>query len=227
MTDTRHRRHRLGRPFLATTALVWMSACSVAARQAPSPQPLESPASLEALDAPPVLRAGDVLHIQVWRQEEYSGEFEITGDGRIGHPLYREIKAADREVTDVEEDLHVLLTRYLGEPNFVAEGFFRVAVGGEVRSPDIYPLTAQTTIARAIAQAGGPTQRARVDRVILRRDGQPYVVDLTSPDVRLWDLEVRSGDEIVVERRVDVFREYVAPSAAVVAAIAAVLRLII
>lgn len=227
MTDAIHSRSGLVRPILTVTMLVWVSASSVAARQSPSPQPLESPESLEALDTPPVLRAGDVLHIQVWRQAEYSGEFEITGDGRIGHPLYREIQAAGREVADVEEDLHVLLTRYLGEPNFLAEGFFRVAVGGEVRAPDIYALTAQTTIARAIAQAGGPTQRGRVDRVILRRDGDAHVVDLTNPDVRLWDLEVRSGDEIVVERRVDVFREYVAPSAAIVAAVAAVLRLII
>lgn len=214
------------RLLLSATALAWVSASPVAGRQAPTPQPLESPSSLASSDTPPVLQPGDVLHIQVWRQEEYSGEFEITGDGMIGHPLYRQIKAAGRELADVEEDLHILLTRYLGEPSFVVEGFVRVAVGGEVHSPNVYPLTTQTSIAGAIAQAGGPTQRGRVDRVILRRAGQPYVVDLTNPDVRLWDLEVRSGDEIVVERRVDVFREYVAPSAAIVGAVAAVLRLI-
>lgn len=227
VTDATRSRSRLVRLFLTATALVWVSGCSAAVRQTPSPRPLASPSSLTTFDTPPLLQPGDVLHVQVWRQEEYSGEFEITGDGVIGHPLYGRIKAAGREVADVEEDLHILLTRYLGEPSFLVEGFFRVAVGGEVRSPDIYALTGQTTIARAIAQAGGPSQRGRVDRVILRRDGQPYVVDLTDPDVRLWDLEVRSGDEIVVERRVDVFREYVAPSAAIVAAIAAVLRLII
>lgn len=227
MTDAIRNRSRLTRLLLMMTALFWASVGFAAAQQTEQPQPVESASAVAAFDRPPVLQPGDMLHIQVWRQPEYSGEFEVTSNGMIGHPLYREINAAGREVADVEEDLHVLLTRYLGEPNFVVEGFFRVAVGGEVRSPDIYPLPAQTTIARAIAQAGGPTQRARVDRVILRRAGQPYVVDLTSPDVRQWDLKVRSGDEIVVERRVDVFREYVAPSAAVVAAIAAVLRLII
>lgn len=218
--------YRIIRAFLTAAALLWASASVVAARQTPSPQPL-GPDAATAIGTAPVLQPGDMLHIQVWRQPEYSGEFEITSDGMIGHPLYRQIKAAGREVADVEEDLHVLLTRFLGEPSFVVEGSFRVAVGGEVRSPDVYPMTAQTTITDAIAQAGGPTPRARVERVILRRDGQSYVVDLTSPDIRLWDLKVRSGDEIVVERRVDVFREYVAPSAAVVGALAAVLRLII
>lgn len=227
MTDALRGRSRLVRPFLTAMALAWAGTGSVAARQDPSPRPLHSDPALAAFDAPPVFQAGDVLRIQVWRQPEYSGEFKITSDGMVGHPLYRQIKAAGRGVIDVEEDLHILLTRYLGEPNSVVEGLFRVAVGGEVRSPDVYPLTEETTITGAIAQAGGPTQRARVDRVILRRDGRQLVLDLTSPDVRLRDLEVRSGDEIVVERRVDVFREYVAPSAAIVAAIAAVLRLII
>lgn len=227
MVDAVRSRSRLARLLVTVAALLCASTSSLAARQIPSPRPLGSPSSLAALDTPPVLQPGDMIHIQVWRQQEYSGEFNITDDGMIGHSLYRQIKAAGRELADVEEDLHILLTRYLGEPSFLVEAFFRVAVGGEVRSPDIYSLTAQTTIARAIAQAGGPTQRGRVDRVILRRADQPYVVDLTSPDVRLWALEVRSGDEIVIERRVDVFREYVAPSAAIVGAIAAVLRLII
>lgn len=213
--------------FLTTLALLGASNGSAAARQRPSPQTLESDSARAAFETPPVLQPGDMLHIQVWRQPEYSGEFKIMSNGAIGHPLYRGIKAADREVADVEEDLHVLLTRYLGEPSFVLEGLVRVAVGGEVRSPGIYSLPTQTSVTGAIAQAGGPTQRARVEQVILRRAGQSYVMDLTSPDVRLSDLEVRSGDEIVIERRVDVFREYVAPSAAVVAAIAAVLRLII
>lgn len=227
-TDASRRRSRFVRLFLTVGALLWTSACSMTARQTPSsPQPLRSDAALAAVETSPALQLGDILRIQVWRQPEYSGEFKIMSDGRIGHPLYREIEAAGREVTDVEEDLHGLLTRYLGEPNFVVEGLVRVAVGGEVRSPSVYSLTTRTSIAGAIAQAGGPTERGQLDEVILRRAGQSYVVDLTNPDVRLSDLEVRSGDEIVIERRVDVFRQYVAPSAAIVGAIAAVIRLII
>lgn len=225
MTEALSTRSRRTLQFLTATALMWLSVGPVGAQE--KARPLDSDSVLAVFNTAPILQPGDMLQIEVWRQPEYSGEFEITGDGMIAHPLYRQVKAAGREVSDVEEDLHVLLTRYLGEPSFLVEGFFRVAVGGEVRTPDIYPLMAQATIARAIALAGGPTQRARVDRVILRRNGQPFVVDLTSPDARLWDLEVRSGDEIIVERRVDVFREFVAPSAAVVGAIAAVLRLII
>lgn len=225
MIDALRSRTRLVRSVLSALTLAGVSAGPVAARQ--DPTPLDSDASLTAFDTPSVLQPGDMLHLQVWRQPEYTGEFEITADGMIGHPLYRQVKAAGREVSAVEEDLHVLLTRYLGEPSFVVEGLVRVAVGGEVRSPNVYSMTTRTSITGAIAQAGGPNQRGRMDRVILRREGQPYVVDLTTPDIDLRDLEVRSGDEIVVERRVDVFREYVAPSAAIVGAIAAVLRLAI
>lgn len=227
MNDVMLSRSRLARLVLTTVALVWTVTGSASALQDAPAQTLGSKSSLARFDTPAFLQPGDLLQIEVWRQTEYSGQFEITADGTIGHPLYRQIRAAGREVADIEEDLHILLTRYLGEPSFLVEGYFRVAVGGEVRAPDVYSLNAQSTIARAIAEAGGPTQRGRVDRVTLLRDGQSHVVDLTDPGARLSDLQVRSGDAIVVERRVDLFREYVAPSAAVVAAIAAVLRLVI
>lgn len=183
------------------------------------------PAGAQSLDRPPVLRAGDLIQIQVWRQPEYSGEFEITSEGTIVHPLYRELEVAGRGIADIEGDIYAFLGQYVEEPNFVVEVFFPVPVGGEVRQPDIYSLRPRATVARAIAIAGGPTRRSRLDRVILRRSGQEHVIDLTSPDLHLRDLEIRSGDEIVVERRVDIFREYVAPAASVVGALAAVLRL--
>lgn len=183
------------------------------------------PAAAQSLDSPPVLRAGDVVQIQVWRQPEYSGEFEITSEGTIVHPLYSELKVAGREIADIEGDLYAFLGQYVEEPNFVVEVFFPVPVGGEVRLPDIYRLRPRATVARVIAIAGGPTRRGRLDRVILRRNGQSHVIDVTDPDIQLRDLEIRSGDEIVVERRVDVFREYIAPTASIVGALAAVLRL--
>ncbi len=179
------------------------------------------------LDVPPVLGAGDLIHIQVWRQPEFSGEFEVSGDGTIAHPLYRQIRAAGRLVHEVEADVRAFLTQYLEAPNFVVEGFFRIGVAGEVRQADVYPLRPETTITRALAVAGGPTERANLRRVAVRRNGELHHLDLTSPDHSLRELQVRSGDEIVVERRRDIFREYVAPSASVIAAAATLISLLL
>ncbi len=176
---------------------------------------------------PPTLGAGDVIHIQVWRQPEFSGEFEISGAGTIAHPLYRSIRAAGRLVTEVEEDVRAFLAEYVESPNFVVEGYFRVGIAGEVRQPDVYPLRPETTITRALAVAGGPSERANLRRVMIRRNGQLYRLDLTSSESSLRELQVRSGDEIVVERRRDVFRDYLAPSASVIAAAATLVSLLL
>jgi polysaccharide biosynthesis/export protein VpsN len=178
-------------------------------------------------DLPAVLGSGDVLRVEVWRQPEFSGEFEVTMGGSIAHPLYRGIGVAGRDLDAVEEDIRAFLQEFVGEPNLVVEGFVRISVGGEVRQPDVYPLRLDTSVARAVALAGGPTDRGAWDRVVVRRGGEELRLDLTDPATHLRELEVRSGDEIVVERRRDIFREFVAPSASVVAAIATVLRLIL
>ena len=173
----------------------------------------------------PVLRAGDVLQIRVWRNAEMSGEFPITERGTLAHPLYSQIRAAGRPVTEVREELRTFLSKYLEQPNFVVEALFPVLVGGEVRLPNVYKLTSETTVARAVSLAGGATPSGRMDRVILRRDGQRYVVDLTSDDPT-QNTVIHSGDEILVPGRSHVIRDYIAPSASIVAALATLYTLI-
>ncbi|MGH7459615.1 MAG: polysaccharide biosynthesis/export family protein [Longimicrobiales bacterium] len=186
-------------------------------------QPLR--ASAQTPETAPVLRAGDVIQIRVWRNPELSGEFAITDRGTLAHPLYSEIRAAGREITEIREDLRAFLSNYLEKPNFVVEALFPVLVGGEVRLPNVYKLTSETTVARAVSLAGGPTTMGRLDRVILRRDGRRQVVDLASEQAS-DDFVIRSGDEIIVTGRANVFRDYIAPSASIVAALATVYRLI-
>jgi polysaccharide biosynthesis/export protein VpsN len=178
-------------------------------------------------DGTVALSPGDAVQIQVWRQPDLSGEFEITGAGTIGHPLYRELTVAGRPFAEMESELRAFLARFDANPQFVVEPLFRIPVAGEVRVPDVYSLRPETTISQAIALARGPTERGRLDRVVLHRDGEEIRIDLTDPRNALREMTVRSGDQIVVERRVDVFREYIAPSASIIAAIATVARLFI
>jgi hypothetical protein len=59
---------------------------------------------------------------------------------------------------------------------------------------------------------GGVSESGRLDRVVLRRSGQEYRLDLVDPTSNVRTLTVRSGDEIAVDRRSSVFREYVLPT---------------
>jgi polysaccharide export outer membrane protein len=172
-----------------------------------------------------VLGPGDIVKITVWRQPEYSGEYLVGGDGRVAHPLYRDIRVTGRSIADVEADLGKFLRANVVEnPQFIIEPLLRVAVGGEVRLPNLYSLRPELTVAQAISVAGGPNERARRDRVRVLRGGETLVLDLSRPNSGAMATRVRSGDQIVVERRSAVFREYVAPTITVIGAVAAIVN---
>jgi protein involved in polysaccharide export with SLBB domain len=173
------------------------------------------------------LRPGDMLRIQVWRQPEFSGEFFITDDGFIGHPLFRSIYAINRPISEVEDALRLFLLDFESEPNFVMEPFFQVAVGGQVRQPNVHPLRPGTTVAEAVAIAGGVTEQGRLDKVILRRAGQEFRVDLTDAAGTARLTTIRSGDEIVVPERRGWFSKYVIPGLGVAGSVASITRLIL
>ena len=172
------------------------------------------------------LEPGDLVRLIVWRSAALSGDFEIAADGTIRHPLYRSVKAAGVPLDMLESRLRTLLSRFEAQPQFVIEPRLRVAVSGEVREPNLFSLSPELSIAQAIALAGGPTERARLDQVRVLRDGREIILDLTRP-ASYGTMRIRSGDQIVVPRRKDTFRDTIAPIAAVTGAAAAVLNVIL
>jgi len=177
--------------------------------------PLQAQQPVEA-----VLQPGDAVRITVWRNPELSGEFPLAADGSILHPLYRELRVIGLPYSRVEAEVRALLARYDAEnPQFVIEPLLQVSVGGEVRQPNLYRLPPETTIAQAVALAGGATDRGRLDRVRLFRGGEEIRIDLTRPEAGLAQEPIRSGDQLYVDRKVSIWREYIAPGGSITAAI--------
>ena len=205
------------RPF----ARLLVAAAIVAALPLPA-QAQESPAttpSRVASDAAAItLRPGDEIRIVVWRQPELSGQFTILADGSIAHPLYRSVSAAGVPLSALETRLRSVIAQYVAEPHFVLEPLLRISVAGEVTRPNIYSVPPGTTIAQAVAQAGGATDDGRANEVRLRRGGQVRNLDLRSAgDAQLL---VNSGDELMTPQRSQWFRSIVVPAATVLGAIA-------
>ena len=172
-----------------------------------------------------VLRPGDVVRVIVWQEPDLSGEFTIAPDSTLVHPLYSGVKVAGIPVAEARARLEGLLRRYESSPQFVIEPLVRVAVAGEVRQPSLYSLSPSVTIAEAVALAGGATDRGRLDRVTLVRDGSQWVYDLTDPRGEAAQLPVRSGDRILVARSSRVFRDYIVPAISIVGSIATIINL--
>lgn len=168
------------------------------------------------------LATGDVLRITVWRRPEFSGDFVIAPDGTITHPLYRSIRVGGVPMPEVESRIRAFLVRFEADPAFVLSPLLRVVVGGEVRQPNVYSVVPGTTLAQVLAMAGGPTERGRLDQVTVIRDLAPQMVDLTRPSLGTMNLEVRSGDQVVVARGTSFFRDVAAPAGSIIAALAAV-----
>ncbi len=173
------------------------------------------------------LNPGDQIRIVVWRNAELSGDFTIAANGTITHPLYREVQVTGLPLSAVEDRLRTFLTRYTTNPQFVILPLVKVIVGGEVRTPNVFSVPPETTIAQAVVMAGGPTEKGAVDHIRLLRAGQEITVDLSRPDAQAASVQIRSGDQILIPRNSNIFRDYVGPAASTIAAIAAIVSIIL
>lgn len=152
-----------------------------------------------------------MIQIKVWRKPELSGEFAIAPGGAIGDPFYADVNVSGLSVDQARERIRNHIARIEADPMVWVEPILRVVVMGEVRQPNLYPVRYPTTLGQAIAQAGGPTEDARLDRVQFVRGGVPQVIDLRSPASPHARIVLLSGDEIVVPRRSTRFRDSLVP----------------
>ena len=167
------------------------------------------------------LRPGDLVRLAVFRQPELSGDFPVGSDGTLQHPLLSEVRVVGVSRAAIRERLREVLARYARDPSFVFDFLYRVTVTGEVRLPNLFSLSPETTLGQAVASAGGITEFGRLDRVHLVRDGRDVVVNLQSPDPAVASMRIHSGDQIRVTRRANLLRDYVGPFAAIIGAVAA------
>ena len=173
------------------------------------------------------LAPGDQIRITVWRKPEMSCDCTVAGNGTIIHPLYREVQVIGVPLTTVEERLRTFLARYEQNPQFVIQPLVKIVVGGEVRTPNIYSVPPETTIAQAIAIAGGPTERGVLREVKVIRDRQEIKMDVSRPDSDAGVLQIRSGDQVLIGRRGRSALEYISPVTSSIAAIAAIISIFV
>ena len=141
----------------------------VAQRVAPPASPPVDPSAT----APYVIGPEDVLTILFYRDKDSSGEVVVRPDGRISLPLIGEMQAAG--LTPEQLRIAVTAQRGLYETNpsvtvQVREARSRkVFVVGQVAKPGIYAMSHSMTVVQLIAAAGGMTEFARTEAVVISR----------------------------------------------------------
>jgi protein involved in polysaccharide export with SLBB domain len=183
-----------------------------------------------ATDEIPVLKPGDHVRITVLGEDkDLSGEFEIASDSTVKHPLYNQVKVVGVPLPMLNERFASFLRRFQKEPQLQVEPLFKVGVAGEVRTPNIYFLTPETTVAEAITRANGATERADLDQVVVARNGRRLSLNLNPTSSNRDQHTVQSGDQINVAARRNVMSGIgnAAPLLGVVASLVSITVLIL
>ena len=121
------------------------------------------------------LGSGDKLRVIVFGEDDLSGEFDVTGSGKVSLPLIGQVQAAGLTLDEFEAEVTRSLKQgYLTNPKVSVEvlNYRPFYIIGEVDKPGQYPYTNGMNVLNAVAVAGGFTYRAREDEVFITRDGE-------------------------------------------------------
>jgi polysaccharide export outer membrane protein len=118
------------------------------------------------------LGAGDKLRIIVFGEESLTGEFFVSGSGKVSFPLIGEVEAVGKSIPELQQAIEAKLADgYLKQPKVSAEvlNYRPFYILGEVMKPGEYPYTNGLTVLNAVATASGFTYRADKHKVFIRR----------------------------------------------------------
>ena len=121
------------------------------------------------------LGVGDQLSIKVFGEDELSAEVTLSDAGTISYPFLGEIKVLDMTIGSLSKLITSRLADgYLVNPsvNVQITGYREFYINGEVEDPGAYPYQPGLTLQKAVALAGGYTERASKSKQYVMHDGQ-------------------------------------------------------
>ena len=161
------------------------------------------PAGAAAQGAPSdavTLQPGDVVRVQIWREEDLSGEFPVDETGLVTLPLLGERRVTGIPMRQLRDQLIAAYREQLRNPSITIVPLRRINVLGEVNQPGLYLADPTITLAGAIALAGGTNASGSMERIRILRNGQ-VIQNRPGAGQALNTIDVRSGDQIFVGTR--------------------------
>ena len=143
---------------------------------------------------------GDKIYVHILREPLLSDTVTVDDRGQAAFPKLGLVDVTSLSVRELNDSLRARYAEFLRTPELEIIVLRRVIVNGEVRSPNVYLVNVSSSVADVIARAGGLTDAAKRKTVHLVRDGERVAI-------QNWDkgaasnLELRSGDQIIVSRR--------------------------
>ncbi|MDD5035706.1 MAG: polysaccharide export protein [Methylococcaceae bacterium] len=144
------------------------------------------------------LGAGDKIKVFVFDEQDLSQEYILSDAGSFSYPFLGEIKAKGMTLNELEKVLTERLKQgYLVSPrvNVRILEYRQFFINGEVKQPGGYPFLPGLTVQKAVALAGGFTERASRRSINVIHDDD---TSQTTEEIEL-NSPVHPGDIIMVE----------------------------
>ena len=167
---------------------ILISASPVWAQTSEEPDDVKS-ASAATQQSDYIIGSGDILNILTWKEPDFTMEAMVRIDGKITFPLLDDIQAAGRTSVAVKEEIQEKLKDYIADPivtvivkQTLSQKFY---ILGEVMKTGEYPLLKDLHVLQAFALAGGFTEWASKNEIILlrREDGEPMIISIKYKDI--------------------------------------------
>lgn len=153
-----------------------------------------------------VLGVGDVVEVSVLGREDYRARVQVQVDGTVQLPLIKDLKAADRTVLQLRNDVRTALIRgqYFTDPavSVVIASFSSryVTVLGEVTTPGLVPTDRSYRLSEIIARAGGLKPSAAESVILTRSTGESQTYEMKAVASGVQDPTVNPNDRIFVDK---------------------------
>ncbi|MCY1511361.1 polysaccharide export protein EpsE [compost metagenome] len=146
------------------------------------------------------LASGDVIRINVFGEKDLSFEkLRLTDAGTFSYPFIGEVQAKGKTAAEIEQIIiGKLKGDYLVDPRVSVSvlQYREFFISGEVKIPGGYPFQPGLTLRRAVALAGGLTERASDKRITIIRDSDAS----RTPASATLDTLVMPGDTITIDQ---------------------------
>lgn len=153
---------------------------------------------------------GDVLEVMTWKEPDFSREeVLVRTDGKISLPILNDIQASGKTTLELKSDIEAKLKDYIASPVVTVTirnpGSQKFYVLGEVSRTGEYGLTKSLTVLQAFALAGGFTEWASKNEIILLRNenGADKIIRINYKSIIRGDelsknLKIKADDTIIV-----------------------------
>lgn len=153
-------------------ALLGTGLPAMAQNAAPAAAPAATP-----LNEAYVLGAGDVVEVSVLGRDEFRPRVQVQTDGTIQLPYLKSVRAADRSVLQLRDDVQRALKAggFYTDPvvnvSVVTYASRYVTVLGEFGQTGLVPVDRAYRVSEILARAGGARSTAADDIILRRADG--------------------------------------------------------